>query len=219
MEKYGEVWRLVAGRRRSKAPRPVMGTEQSDPCAHVCMILDEAGRTERVRVRRSRRENRNSRWSSHAAAKKTRPLLSDAGEYIKGHVVRSSIVVPSRGRVEKERTREYPRTDRRGCRRTGSVRSSVSGTRSRDTRGLAWRVNDSVRLILQLQLEIAKMDEPVDASEDTGSAALSRYPPFFDLHPCSRFSQGCHRRETFYPSIVFHRIFPTYEEEVWLVVS
>lgn len=72
---------------------------------------------------------------------------------------------------KKEKKRERERRgggggskDRPGCRRTGT-RSSVSGTSRRrvETRGvLAWRVNDSVRLILQLQLEIAKMDEPVD---------------------------------------------------------
>lgn len=69
-----------------------------------------------------------------------------------------------RSSEKEERKREGGGSeDRTGCRRTGA-RSSVSGTSRRrvETRGvLAWRINDSVRLILQLQLEIAKMDEPV----------------------------------------------------------
>lgn len=94
IERYREVWRGMEARSRKAAleSAPVRhGNRTKRSLAHVCMILDEAGRNERVRVRRSRRENRNSRWSSHAAAKKTRPLLSVAGEYIKGHVVRAPL--------------------------------------------------------------------------------------------------------------------------------
>ena len=62
------------------------------------------------------------------------------------------------------------------------------GAETRRVRRLAWRVNDSVRLILQLQLEIAKMNEPVDASEEAASRRPSRtgyrvIRHFCDLHP------------------------------------
>lgn len=118
--------------------------------------------------------------------------------------------------VEREKERERRgggggSKDRPGCRRTGA-RSSISGTSRRrvETRGvLAWRVNDSVRLILQLQLEIAKMDEPVDRWERTPvpPPVLSPRPPFFDLHPSPTAeirSQGCHGREI---RLVFFQLF------------
>lgn len=195
---------------------PVMGTEQSEASASRMHDFRRTRKTERVRrVRRSRRENRNNRSkeprrASSSPASITRRWIHQRTRRGAPHRGGSIVVVPSWGRAregKRERGGGGGSEDRPGCRRTGA-RSSVSGTSRRrvETRGvLAWRVNDSVRLILQLQLEIAKMDEPVDRWEDAGSAArliassaIFRPTPSPSAPSTEIRNQGCHRRETFH---------------------
>lgn len=79
------------------------------------------------------------------------------------------------------------------------------GAETRRVRRLAWRVNDSVRLILQLQLEIAKMNEPADASEEA-ALVIASSAIFSTYTPCSRFSRECHRTGRICSVLILWRI-------------
>lgn len=132
-----------------------MGTEQSD--RRVSRVHD---------FRRSRktafgfegldvRIDRTDRSTPRLRRSAPRPPLSLGRNTSKDteSALSSGGVVPRRGRASLEHPRDCP-----GCR----ARSRVPGSRDGGPGGgLAWRVNDSVQLILQLQLQIGKTDEPV----------------------------------------------------------
>lgn len=167
----------MAGRQRSKASRPnkaILGSRVHDfkRSRKNGSAFEFEGLDVRVETaERGRRGRRPSvtRRRIHQRTRITRSLTKSSGEKerergnIRGRIVQDV--------VEPALVARFP--GRRA--------------ETRCVQRLAWRVNDSVRLILQLQLEIAKMNEPVDASEEAASRRSRRagyrvIRHFFDLH-------------------------------------